>query len=142
VLPPAADSIPGASASSPRAGSSSSASGGSIFEGGLFDRGSWTEAQAGWARSVVTGRARLGGIPVGVVAVESQTVHKAVPADPGMPDSSEVTIPQAGQVGGGCGGVCEADCASGWLPLLVLAAASAWCSWQGSPCRRQGERKC
>ncbi|KAK2079983.1 hypothetical protein QBZ16_002378 [Prototheca wickerhamii] len=33
---------------------------------GLFDRGSWTEAQAGWAQTVVTGRARLGGIPVGV----------------------------------------------------------------------------
>ena len=32
---------------------------------GLFDRGSWIEAQAGWAKSVVTGRARLGGIPIG-----------------------------------------------------------------------------
>ncbi len=98
VLPAADLSSPGSSPGSPRAGAGSAASGGSIFEGGLFDRGSWTEAQAGWARSVVTGRARLGGISVGVVAVETQTVHKAVPADPGMPDSSEVTIPQAGQV--------------------------------------------
>ena len=61
---------------------------------GLFDRGSWTEAEAGWARSVVTGRARLGGVPVGVIAVESQTVNLVLPADPGMPDSSERTIPQ------------------------------------------------
>jgi acetyl-CoA carboxylase/biotin carboxylase 1 len=42
------------------------------WESGLFDKNSWTEAQAGWARTVVTGRARLGGIPVGVIAVETQ----------------------------------------------------------------------
>lgn len=41
------------------------------------------------------GRARLGGTPVGVIAVESATVMLQVPADPGMPDSSERTIPQA-----------------------------------------------
>jgi Carboxyl transferase domain len=73
----------------------------------MFDRNSFTEAQAGWARTVVTGRARLGGIPVGVIAVETQTVVRVVPADPGMLDSSEQTIPQAGQVrtqgGGGAG---------------------------------------
>lgn len=64
----------------------------------LFDRGSWLESQGGWARSVVTGRARLAGMPVGVIAVESQTVMRHVPADPGMPDSAEQDIPQAGQV--------------------------------------------
>lgn len=42
------------------------------WESGLFDKNSWSEAQAGWARTVVTGRARLGGIPVGVIAVETQ----------------------------------------------------------------------
>ena len=31
------------------------------WQSGLFDRGSWVEAQPGWARSVITGRARLGG---------------------------------------------------------------------------------
>jgi acetyl-CoA carboxylase/biotin carboxylase 1 len=61
---------------------------------GLFDRGSWTESQAGWARSVVTGRARLGGVPVGIIAVETQTVMLNIPADPGAPDSSERIIPQ------------------------------------------------
>ena len=61
---------------------------------GLFDRGSWIECQAGWARSVVTGRARLGGVPVGVIAVETQTVMLNIPADPGAPDSSERIIPQ------------------------------------------------
>lgn len=61
---------------------------------GLFDKGTWIETQAGWARSVVTGRARLGGIAVGIVAVETQTVMLNIPADPGAPDSSERIIPQ------------------------------------------------
>lgn len=65
---------------------------------GLFDKGSWTEAHSGWAKTVITGRARLGGFPIGVIAVETQTVTKNIPADPGMPESSEQLIPQAGQV--------------------------------------------
>jgi acetyl-CoA carboxylase/biotin carboxylase 1 len=36
---------------------------------GLFDRGSWDEILQPWAQTVVTGRARLGGIPVGVITV-------------------------------------------------------------------------
>ena len=32
---------------------------------GLFDNNTWQEANAGWARTVVTGRARLGGVAVG-----------------------------------------------------------------------------
>merc|ERR1712147_469608 len=32
---------------------------------GLFDKDSWTELQSGWARTVITGLARLGGLPVG-----------------------------------------------------------------------------
>jgi acetyl-CoA carboxylase / biotin carboxylase 1 len=50
---------------------------------------------------MVPGRARLGGIPVGVVAVETETVLRVLPADPGQPDSAEVTQPQAGQVSDG-----------------------------------------
>ena len=38
---------------------------GHVWESGLFDKGTWQEANAGWARTVVTGRARLGGIAVG-----------------------------------------------------------------------------
>lgn len=45
-------------------------------------------------QSLYAGRARLGGTPVGVIAVESATVMLNVPADPGMPDSSERIIPQ------------------------------------------------
>eukprot|EP00200_Dunaliella_tertiolecta_P012627 CAMPEP_0202373002 /NCGR_PEP_ID=MMETSP1127-20130417/4091_1 /ASSEMBLY_ACC=CAM_ASM_000462 /TAXON_ID=3047 /ORGANISM="Dunaliella tertiolecta, Strain CCMP1320" /LENGTH=2753 /DNA_ID=CAMNT_0048969731 /DNA_START=204 /DNA_END=8465 /DNA_ORIENTATION=+ len=68
------------------------------WQSGMFDRGSWEESQASWARTVVTGRARLGGQPVGVIAVETGVVSRLQPADPGMPDSSEMLVPQAGQV--------------------------------------------
>ena len=77
---------------------------------GMFDKGSWLESQSGWARTVVTGRARLGGIPCGVISVEVDTVMLDIPADPGMPDSSEKTIPQAGQV---------------WFPDSALKTAHA-----------------
>lgn len=40
-----------------------------------------------WAKTVVTGRARLGGIPVGVIAVETRTVEMEMPADPANLDS-------------------------------------------------------
>lgn len=53
------------------------ASEGSEDVGGIFDRGSWMESHAGWARTVVTGRARLGGLAVGVIAVESNTGEDA-----------------------------------------------------------------
>lgn len=40
-----------------------------------------------WAQTVVCGRARLGGIPVGVIAVETRTVEVTLPADPANLDS-------------------------------------------------------
>lgn len=66
--------------------------------GGIFDQNSFVETLEGWARTVVTGRAKLGGIPVGIVAVETQTVMQVIPADPGQLDSHERVVPQAGQV--------------------------------------------
>ena len=51
-----------------------------------------------WARTVVTGRARLGGIPVGCIAVETRPVELHLPADPANPDSEAKIVPQAGQV--------------------------------------------
>ncbi|KAI3950918.1 hypothetical protein MKW92_020924 [Papaver armeniacum] len=38
------------------------------------------------------------GIPVGIVAVETQTMMQVIPADPGQLDSHERVVPQAGQV--------------------------------------------
>lgn len=40
-----------------------------------------------WAQTVIAGRARLGGVPVGVVAVETRTVELNLPADPANLDS-------------------------------------------------------
>lgn len=68
------------------------------WETGFFDRNSWSEIMAPWAQTVVTGRARLGGIPVGVIAVETRTVEVTVPADPANLDSESKTCQQAGQV--------------------------------------------
>lgn len=65
---------------------------------GLFDQGSWDEIMGSWAKSVVTGRARLGGIPCGVIAVETRTVEVHLPADPANPESEAKVLSQAGQV--------------------------------------------
>jgi len=65
---------------------------------GFFDRDSFTETLGGWARTTVCGRARLGGVPVGVVAVETRSVELVVPADPANQDSQQTVSQQAGQV--------------------------------------------
>ncbi|CAA0843383.1 Acetyl-CoA carboxylase 1, partial [Striga hermonthica] len=82
----------------PRAAICGTVDGTGKWAGGIFDRDSFIETLEGWARTVVTGRAKLGGIPVGVVAVETQTMMQVIPADPGQLDSHERVVPQAGQV--------------------------------------------
>ena len=82
----------------PRAAISGALDGSGKWMGGIFDKDSFVETLEGWARTVVTGRAKLGGIPVGIVAVETQTVMQVIPADPGQLDSHERVVPQAGQV--------------------------------------------
>ncbi|CAM9521547.1 unnamed protein product, partial [Choristocarpus tenellus] len=71
---------------------------GSSWVSGFFDRGSFQEYLAGWGKSVVVGRARLGGIPMGVICVETRLSEQIIPADPANPDSREVIQAQAGQV--------------------------------------------
>jgi len=68
------------------------------FLSGLFDKDSFQEALGGWARTVVVGRARLGGIPMGVIAVETRSVENVTPADPANPDSMEQITNEAGGV--------------------------------------------
>ncbi|KAI7893247.1 acetyl-CoA carboxylase [Mucor mucedo] len=65
---------------------------------GFFDQDSFVETLSGWARTVVVGRARLGGIPMGVVSVETRTVENIVPADPANADSTEQVFMEAGGV--------------------------------------------
>lgn len=71
---------------------------GNSWESGFFDRGSWDEIMRPWAQTVVAGRARLGGIPCGIIAVETRTVEMHLPADPANLDSEAKTVSQAGQV--------------------------------------------
>eukprot|EP00438_Fugacium_kawagutii_P004909 Skav229222 [mRNA] locus=scaffold2439:175179:187469:+ [translate_table: standard] len=65
---------------------------------GFFDAGSWSEYLEGWGQTVIVGRARLGGIPMGVIAVETRSVDRWVPADPSNPESSEVKETMGGKV--------------------------------------------
>ncbi|RYH29348.1 hypothetical protein EON65_08795 [archaeon] len=65
---------------------------------GFCDKGSWDEYLGGWGKSVVVGRGRLGGINIGVIAVETRQVEQRIPADPGNAESRESIQPQAGQV--------------------------------------------
>ena len=64
----------------------------------FFDQGTFTECMADWGRSVVAGRACLGGLPIGVVAVETRTSEKTIPADPAFAGAQQTTEQQAGQV--------------------------------------------
>ncbi|KAM9281257.1 acetyl-CoA carboxylase 2 isoform 2-T2 [Morus bassanus] len=68
------------------------------WQSGFFDQGSFLEIMRLWAQTVVVGRARLGGLPVGVIAVETRPVEVTIPADPANPDSEAKIIQQAGQV--------------------------------------------
>lgn len=56
---------------------------------GFFDKGTFIESLSGWAKTVITGRARLGGIPMGVIAVETRTIEQIKPADPAVDESQE-----------------------------------------------------
>merc|ERR1719356_2093208 len=69
-----------------------------VWQAGFCDEGSFHEYLEGWGKSVVVGRAKLGGVPIGVIAVETRNVVRGVPADPANPSSQEVVEPQAGQV--------------------------------------------
>jgi len=71
---------------------------GTVDELGFFDKGSFKEYLAGWGKSVIVGRGRLGGIPMGAIAVETRLVEQVVPADPADVNSREAILPQAGQV--------------------------------------------
>uniref|UniRef100_A0A7E4VD69 Acetyl-CoA carboxylase n=1 Tax=Panagrellus redivivus TaxID=6233 RepID=A0A7E4VD69_PANRE len=66
--------------------------------GGLFDAGSFDEIMSNWAQTIIAARARLCGVSVGVVAVETRTITVEIPADPAAAGSEKKTVTQAGQV--------------------------------------------
>uniref|UniRef100_A0A667YYB0 acetyl-CoA carboxylase n=1 Tax=Myripristis murdjan TaxID=586833 RepID=A0A667YYB0_9TELE len=84
------------------------------WQSGFFDHGSFMEVMGSWAQTVVVGRARLGGIPLGVIAVETRTVELTVPADPANLDSESRFMQQAGQV---------------WFPDSAFKTAQAICDF-------------
>ena len=45
------------------------------WQAGFFDKNSFVEALGGWAKTVVIGRGRLGGIPMGVIVTENRTAE-------------------------------------------------------------------
>eukprot|EP01080_Neovahlkampfia_damariscottae_P011048 gene11048-3756_t len=65
---------------------------------GFFDKDSFIETLSGWAKNVICGRGRLGGIPMGAIAVETRTMEMVIPADPADTTSQEQIIQKAGQV--------------------------------------------
>lgn len=99
------------------------------WESGLFDKGSFTEVLSNWAQTVICGRARLGGIPVGVIVPEVRPVEKVVPPDPADPNSETKMILQAGQVWYPDSSFKTAQCINDFnqegLPLIILA------NWRG-----------
>lgn len=68
------------------------------WESGFCDKDSFVEFLSGWAKTVVVGRARLGGIPIGVIATENRTSEAFKPADPADMTSQEQLVQQAGGV--------------------------------------------
>jgi acetyl-CoA carboxylase/biotin carboxylase 1 len=68
------------------------------WQSGFFDRNSFVEALGGWAKTVVVGRGRLGGIPLGVIVTENRTAEALKPADPADMTSQEKMVQQAGGV--------------------------------------------
>ncbi|KIH68855.1 carboxyl transferase domain protein, partial [Ancylostoma duodenale] len=65
---------------------------------GICDSNSFDEIMNDWAKTIIAGRARIGGIPIGVVSSELRNVMSVSPADPASPNSQSVEVHQAGQV--------------------------------------------
>lgn len=70
----------------------------SSWRSGFFDKNSFVETLGGWAKTVVVGRGRLGGIPMGVIITENRTAETTKPADPADVTSQERLVQQAGGV--------------------------------------------
>ena len=99
---------------------------------GLFDRGSFEETMGGWAQTSVVGRARLGGIPLGVLTAETRTVSLHIPADPARPSSEAQSVQQAGHVFYPDSAFKTAQAIEDFdhegLPLCILANWRGFCS--------------
>ncbi|WRT69229.1 uncharacterized protein IL334_006213 [Kwoniella shivajii] len=68
------------------------------WKSGILDNGSFFETMGGWAQTIVTGRGRLNGIPVSVIAAETRSIERVDPADPANENSHESRVSLAGTV--------------------------------------------
>ncbi|WWD21283.1 hypothetical protein CI109_105767 [Kwoniella shandongensis] len=68
------------------------------WKSGILDSGSFFETMGGWAQTIVTGRGRLNGIPVAVIAAETRSIERIDPADPANENSHESRVSLAGTV--------------------------------------------
>ena len=80
-----------------------------LTKNGFLDEGSFVEVMSEWAKTVIVGRGRLGGFPIGIIATENRTIEFSPPCDYASDKESEV-ISQAGQV---------------WYPDSAFKTASA-----------------
>jgi acetyl-CoA carboxylase/biotin carboxylase 1 len=55
-------------------------------------------SSGGWAQTIVSGRGRVGGIPVAVIAAETRSIERIDPADPANENSTENRVSLAGTV--------------------------------------------
>lgn len=99
------------------------------WQGGLLDRGSFSESLSEWAKSVIVGRGRLGGYPLGCIIVETRVTEAIQPADPAAPLTSETSTLRAGQVWYPDSAYKTAQAINDFnkeeLPLMILA------NWRG-----------
>ncbi|TYJ57681.1 hypothetical protein B9479_001535 [Cryptococcus floricola] len=68
------------------------------WKSGILDSGSFFETMGGWAQTIVTGRGRISGIPVAVIAAETRSIERVDPADPANENSQESRVSLAGTV--------------------------------------------
>eukprot|EP00834_Sanchytrium_tribonematis_P001027 NODE_22_length_42145_cov_1.310612.p1 type:complete len:2002 gc:universal NODE_22_length_42145_cov_1.310612:25236-19231(-) len=96
---------------------------------GFFDKNSFVETCGGWAKTIISGRARLLGFPVGVISLSQKVGTSFIPADPALQNSSETQINQAPFVWYPDGAYKTAEAIKDFnregLPLMILA------NWRG-----------
>ena len=62
----------------------------------LLDKDSFFETLSEWGKSVISGRGKLGGIPVGIISANNKMSDRFVPFDPADENSSNQIIKQSG----------------------------------------------
>ena len=62
----------------------------------VLDQDSFMELQNDWAKSMIIGRGRIRGKPIGILANNTEATQKSIPVDPGDLESALKTVNQSG----------------------------------------------